>query len=267
LHIYSTTFLKFVFFSGRGDFSRLYDFQEIKIWRVDESVLKLLMGRWTADICFAISRFSDSWFTLLWLLEANPHAAYDERIYISAAGHNIHCLKKLRLATPDFILGEKTFNAVVCRGTLATLEWLCTECDAPCLFGSSTFIDAAHRGDVGILQWLVEICNFAALCSKSTFVAGAGNLEVLKLLRKAAPDVPWTENICKAAATKGNLDVLKWLRTECSPPCPWDASVCAAAAARGDVQKLSWLRNVVDPPCPWDETVCVAAELKPKLET
>ena len=70
------------------------------------------------------------------------------------------------------------------------------------------------------------------------FAAGRGDLEMLKWLR--AGGCPWNEQACSGAAWGRHLKVLKWLRAE---GCPWHEDACSFAAA-GDQQKvLEWLRK------------------------
>ena len=68
------------------------------------------------------------------------------------------------------------------------------------------------------------------------------------------------------AAEKGNLDVLKWLRTECTPPCEWSHVTCALAAREGHVDMLKWMRHVSDVPCPWDDLSCAQAARNGRLD-
>ena len=61
------------------------------------------------------------------------------------------------------------------------------------------------------------------------------------------PDVMWS------AAGGGQLEILKWLRSE---GCPWDASACAGAAKCGHLEVLKWLRSEG---CPWDSSTWFSA--------
>jgi len=58
---------------------------------------------------------------------------------------------------------------------------------------------------------------------------------------------------CAAAAWRGHLDSLKWLREN---GCPWDWQSCAMAAKGGHLDILKWLR---EQGCPWNETTCSSA--------
>ena len=74
--------------------------------------------------------------------------------------------------------------------------------------------------------------------------AARGHLEVLKCLR--AEGCPWDELACAEAAGGGHLEVLKWLRAE---GCPWDEWACAKASQSGHLEVLKWL---LAEGCPWN---------------
>ena len=74
--------------------------------------------------------------------------------------------------------------------------------------------------------------------------AARGDVEMLKWLR--AKGCPWDEGTCAAAAYGGHLEVLKWLR---AGGCPWDNWTCAYAAEGGNLEVPKWLRAEG---CPWD---------------
>ena len=81
-----------------------------------------------------------------------------------------------------------------------------------------------------------------------TIAAENGQLDVLKFLRSQDPPCPWSEGTCTGAARKGHLDVLKWLRSQ-DPPCPWSTWTCYYAAVYGHLKVLKWL---IDNGCPYD---------------
>ena len=86
--------------------------------------------------------------------------------------------------------------------------------------------------------------------------ARGGNLEVLKWARSQDPPCPWSEETCREAAWNGHLDVLKWARSE-DPPCPWNGETCYYAVLGGHLEVLKWAR-AQDPPCPWSRSDCRA---------
>jgi hypothetical protein len=59
----------------------------------------------------------------------------------------------------------------------------------------------------------------------------------------------------RSAATKGQLEVLKWARDN---GCDWNSDTCSSAARGGQLDLLKWLR---DNGCDWDyKTAAYAAE-------
>lgn len=70
----------------------------------------------------------------------------------------------------------------------------------------------------------------------------------------------WSSNVSTAAASKGHLHIVSWLRSQ-EPPCPWDSSACSAAVTANDLPMLKLLRSLY-PPCPWSLlTTYTACEL------
>ena len=65
----------------------------------------------------------------------------------------------------------------------------------------------------------------------------------------------WTSKLTNALIKNGQIETLKWLRSQ-DPPCPWDENICTIAAENGHIETLKWLRSQ-DPPCPWDENECL----------
>jgi len=59
-----------------------------------------------------------------------------------------------------------------------------------------------------------------------------------------------------AAARKGHLHVLQWLREH---GCPWNSSTCAYAAKEGHLDVLKWAR---EHGCPWTAATRDAAATK-----
>lgn len=71
--------------------------------------------------------------------------------------------------------------------------------------------------------------------------AAAGDLEGIKWLRTQG--CPWSSHACIAAAENGHLNVLRWLLSQ-RPACPMDAGLCAlAAAAAGQLHVLQYLQG------------------------
>ena len=78
--------------------------------------------------------------------------------------------------------------------------------------------------------------------------AAFGQLEVLKWLRTEEASADW-DNACALAAMHGHLEVLKWLREEASAN--WDKETTWHAAREGPLELLQW---VVEHGCPWGGT-------------
>ena len=68
--------------------------------------------------------------------------------------------------------------------------------------------------------------------------------------RTAVPGLP---SVCRAAAQRGNLSVLKWLRQH---GCPWDSPTSHDAAAGSHLELLKWAR-LQQPACLlWSRREC-----------
>jgi len=61
------------------------------------------------------------------------------------------------------------------------------------------------------------------------------------------------ERMCFAAATGGQLRVLKWLRGQ---NCSWDSMTCSGAAMNGHLELLQWARGEG---CKWNSDTCYEA--------
>jgi hypothetical protein len=88
--------------------------------------------------------------------------------------------------------------------------------------------------------------------------AKRGHLEVLKWAR--SNNCHWDSWTCTIAARYGHLEVLKWAR---SNNCPWDKWVCASASDGGHLKVLQWLKSQE---CPWDSETCMYAAYRGHLE-
>ena len=75
---------------------------------------------------------------------------------------------------------------------------------------------------VNMLNWSIDSgCNFDT--SNDTlfcWAASVGNIEVLLHIKHTYKNTLLSRSVCLAAATKGNLEALQWLRSQV-PPCPW----------------------------------------------
>ena len=132
---------------------------------------------------------------------------------------------------------------------------------SPCLFQllTSLFLFfAARGGHLETLRWLITQEGFEL--NEWVFASACrdGNLEMLKWLRSEG--CPWSEWACRGAAAGGQLEALRWLRSE---GCPWNIGACAGAALYGHLEALKWLRSEG---CPWDEYACSFAAAGGHLE-
>ena len=84
-----------------------------------------------------------------------------------------------------------------------------------------------------------ELCKIAA---------GLGKISVLTMLKDY-----FSIDISKAAAKKGQLKALQWLRRH---SCPWNVWTCAYAAKGGHLDVLQWARKQN---CPWNREKCRAS--------
>ena len=90
------------------------------------------------------------------------------------------------------------------------------------------------------------------------YVASKGYLDVLKYLHRTA-DVGlrgrcfWGTDTCVYAAGGGHLECLKYLHAN---GCPWTADACSSAARGGHLEVLKYLHANG---CPWDKSVCYHA--------
>jgi hypothetical protein len=85
-------------------------------------------------------------------------------------------------------------------------------------------------------------------CILCCTAASKGNITVLKYLRSI--ESCWHSDTCLAAARNGHLDVVKWCHEN---GCPWDSRTCAWAARNGHLDVLRWCR---ENGCPWNEYTC-----------
>jgi hypothetical protein len=89
--------------------------------------------------------------------------------------------------------------------------------------------------------------------------ARKGNLTVLKYLRSI--QCSWYSDTCAFAAGNGHLDVIKWCRENGGA---WDSWTCAAAAEKGHLDVIKWCRQNG---CEWDEYTCKYAAANGHIDT
>lgn len=114
---------------------------------------------------------------------------------------------------------------------------------------------AAENNHINILKWCKNQLPFHWDFTICASAASKGNIEVLEWLRKNG--CPWDSSACASAALNGHFNTLKWLKNN---GCPWNRNTCINAAKYGDLEILKWCRSY-KPPCPWDvETPNAAAK-------
>ena len=93
---------------------------------------------------------------------------------------------------------------------------------------------------VGLLGETAEyVCRDAAM---------RGSVRVLKWTREN--NLPWDIQTCSTAAHNGHLPALKYLHEN---ECPWDSEACLYAAQNGHLPALKYLH---ENGCPWDWDTC-----------
>uniref|UniRef100_A0A0G4HD48 Uncharacterized protein n=1 Tax=Chromera velia CCMP2878 TaxID=1169474 RepID=A0A0G4HD48_9ALVE len=101
---------------------------------------------------------------------------------------------------------------------------------------------AARGGQVRVMS---AVCDWARCLRRVSGVRGdSGPLMVMS---------GSSESVAMAAAARGHICVLEWLREQCAgrgrPP--WDVHTTLTAASKGQEGVLRWLRSQ-ETPCPWD---------------
>ena len=132
-----------------------------------------------------------------------------------------------------------------------------------------TLRGAAEGGHLDILTWAVKVGCKPSLEAPTMYRLAArnGHSEVIKWLREwVSTKHIWGNthpDLCLAAASRGQIEMLVFLRTpHKGKVSPWSAEACAAAAANGHLDTLKYLR---DNNCPWDQRVGIwAAQNKDK---
>jgi hypothetical protein len=118
------------------------------------------------------------------------------------------------------ILDPVSFNTAL--RSCKTLKSLCQSLNNPPLRFKSNqdfYLEAAKHGYLGILKWFDE-----------------------KQTQQNKIEKLWDEKTCSAAAERGHLEVLQWLRVK---GCPWDEWTCDNAAKNGHLHVLQWARKMV----------------------
>ncbi|GFH53312.1 hypothetical protein CTEN210_09788 [Chaetoceros tenuissimus] len=128
------------------------------------------------------------------------------------------------------------------KGHIETLKFLISE-GSPC--NEYTFSDAILSGDFAMIKYCVDndIPPDSSLYEYA-IATFDDPIPIIKLLRKK---YPWNSNACSAAAYKGNLKLLRWLRFK---GCPWDDYTCTEAVKKNHYEILKYAH---ENGCAWDE--------------
>lgn len=171
---------------------------------------------------------------------------------------------------------ECSHTGVLCataaaNGHLDLLVWLHTVAELPC--HAQVCYAAAENGHDNVLEWALShdiplVWDDAAMSAQgvpaslrqrygdassvATSLAERGKLELLQTVK--ALGAPVSVSTAAAAAAKGHLHVLQWLRR--SANCPWDSGTSTQAAANGHLDVLQWVRTEE---CPWDHKTVIEA--------
>jgi hypothetical protein len=89
------------------------------------------------------------------------------------------------------------------------------------------------------------------LSSNKVISKAAGFTKILPVLHQLG--FALSEEIFSAAAKRGSLRIMKWLKANA---CPWDEHTFGEAAIYGDLETMKWLK---DNQCPWNERTFLAA--------
>jgi len=218
---------------------------------------------------------------LAWFADFFHWDAYGSVCALAASKGQLHVLQWLRAQTPPCAWGPCTRMAAA-HGHIDVLKWAIAQ---GCPWGANTCSHAAVAGQFEMLIWLraqtppcpwnlapnggmVRTVQDTQYKRFAPLAASSGRLDVLKWVHyldpqpgDPAPRWFYTET-CTAAAARGDVPMLTWLRGgsrfNAQPICPWDANACTAAAKHGHLETLQWLR-ARRPPCPWSPAAPSAA--------
>ncbi|KAL6054532.1 Ankyrin repeat domain containing protein [Balamuthia mandrillaris] len=151
------------------------------------------------------------------------------------------------------LLDESVFHNAAKGGQVTMLQWLW---ENNCPWSRIAFRGAVDKGRVEAVRWLYDLKGPQLLQESDVFyvmdlAAQKGNLEVLKFLRtEMEPPFPWSVETSNTAVFFNNFELLRWMRDEAKPPCPWDESTSLRACQRGHYTLLHWMLTIANPPCP-----------------
>lgn len=177
----------------------------------------------------------------------------------SAAGYgDLDILKWMR--DNGCPVASLAYKHAASNGKLEILKWLYSE-------GNDVFVniydlsrEAIRGGHIHVLEWLVDI-KYPLASSGYRVAASKGRIDVFKWLleKNVAMDA---DCVLVIAAAEGHLDMLKWLRAE---GYPWDNSLCPIAVSNSQVEVLKW---AIENGCPYylEDCLDVLAQVRHNTE-
>lgn len=188
---------------------------------------------------------------LRWLRGQYPPCPMDESaVQMAAFGAHVHVLRWLLETEPPLVKGNMP---VLCRyacmseDPFLVLHWVeangLLRVDSRCVQMAVT----VRRRDV--VEWLYErgARGDASCCSAA---AWKGDLPMLQWLR--GKGCPW--NVWTIVDGSWNMEILRWARTP--PCCPWNASTLSLVVRRGHVDAVTFM---VENGCPVAESALIEA--------
>jgi hypothetical protein len=143
------------------------------------------------------------------------------------------------------------------NGHLELLQWARKN---GCEWDATTSKMAAQYGHLDVLKWAQHNGLKSDRCTW-IYPIRYGHLEVLKwVTSRLGTDDDWKNWMCTIAASRGQLEILKWGRLN---GCSWNAETCSAAALSGSLEVLKWLH---ESGCEWDSETMENAAMSNDLE-
>ena len=155
-----------------------------------------------------------------WLIQEQGFAMDKGVMAMAARGGNLELVRWLRGEGCPW--DAETCKWAVFGGHLETLRWAR---ENGCDWSEETCRDAAEYGHKELVRWLIQEQGFAMDRNVMSHAASSGNLELVKWLRSEG--CPWDAWTCRRAAQNGHLETLRWAREN---GCEWDA-YCRERAA------------------------------------
>ena len=212
---------------------------------------------WDARVCAAAA--GGGHLEVLQWARANGCDWSESTCAAAAGGGHLKVLQWVRTVN-DFCCDRSACAAAAEGGHLDCLEWIASN-NLP--WSPHAHYLAASNGHLAVLKWLhaqgygigqpqtdpIYDYHDSTLTkdAPATVAAANGNLLMLEWMRSAAYNFDFA---IMAAAVRGHLDAVKWLR---GVGCRWNAMACQGAAYGGHLEVLQWLRANG---CDWDASEC-----------